>query len=471
MRSKELLRNLAALLTVSVSSFYYGLTTANNRIRILEQKYESLIHKKKDSTSTHTSIINKTQEDPQCACEHINITIDNVLNVNANETINATVNLPVNNEYDDDPLGLEQLFDQKRESLRSNPNSANDCFCPNGRKNWIHFTGCPGSIDSNAGAGIKDRENILRNLFWYADELCANIALMCTPEVWLSEKHGCYAPRNATWDAYFTPVRQISMNAMNRTDAMLVSRKVDILHWDVNESTFEGMKRIDEKPSIHAYEVGRKLHSEGTPFVWNFDRDFWGTDLYTPKHIWPNQILNHRKYTDSCGILDFDTSEELLNVAQLLLQELDIKHSQDFVTLHLRRGDYKKCDTSPATVVKYLKCSMEKDDVKKVVVLTNGEENYVNNLVRVFSKKFPNKEMIILDQVVESRSFIEKLNTKKILSAHFGDAFLNDNCFRFSAEKVIASMSRYHLERGHAHCSSCDRGGSVNTGGTSLIRV
>ena len=141
------------------------------------------------------------------------------------------------------------------------------------------------------------------------------------------------------------------------------------------------------------------------------------------------------------------------------------------MTLHLRRGDYMKCDTSPAAVVRYLQCSMDKDDVKIVVVLTNGEKKYMKNLERVFSKKFPNKEFIILDQFIESRSFIQMLNTKKMLRAYFGDAFLNDNCFRFSAEKVLASMARYYLERGHAHCKPCDRGGSINIKGTALIRV
>jgi len=47
----------------------------------------------------------------------------------------------------------------------------------------------------------------------------------------------------------------------------------------------------------------------------------------------------------------------------------------------------------------------------------------VNNLVRKFSKHFPSKEIIMLDQFIESRSFIEMLNTKKVLSAHFGDVF------------------------------------------------
>jgi len=364
-----------------------------------------------------------------------------------------------------EPLG--QLFDEKRKSLQSKPYY--DCFCPNGRKNWIHFTGCPGSINENRGAGIKDREVILRNLMWFADELCANIALKCTPEVWLSEEHGCYAPRDATWDSYFTPVRNIRVTT-NGLDEMVVPQKVNILHWDVNETTFEGLTRIDRNPSIQEYELGRKLHSEGTSFVWNFNTDFWATDLFLAQHKWPNQVHNHREYTDSCGMVDLDTSEELLNIGQLVLKELNIKDSQEFVTLHLRRGDAMVCDTSPVTVAGFLKCSIAEDDVKKVVVLTNGETEYVKDLMEVFSKEFPDKEMIILDHFIESESFIKKLNESNLLSAHFGDKFLNDNCFSFSAEKVLVSMARYHLERGRSHCTSCDLGGSMDTDGKALIR-
>ena len=364
-----------------------------------------------------------------------------------------------------EPLG--QLFDEKRKSLQSKPYY--DCFCPNGRKNWIHFTGCPGSINDNRGAGIKDREVILRHLMWFADELCANIALKCTPEVWLSEEHGCHAPRDATWDSYFTPVRNIRVTT-NGLDDMLVPQKVNILHWDVNENnSFEGLTRIDGNASIQGYEMGRKLHSEGTPFVWNFNRDFRGTDLFNKQHIWPNQVHNHREYTDSCGIVDLDTSEELLNIGQLMLKELNIKDSQEFVTLHLRRGDAMVCDTSPGTVTSFLKCSIAEDDVKKVVVLTNGEKEYVQDLMEVFSKEFPDKEMIILDHFISSESFIEKLNKSNLLTAHFGDKFLNDNCFSFSAEKVLVSMARYHLERGRMHCASCDLGGSISADGQALI--
>lgn len=354
---------------------------------------------------------------------------------------------------------IEPLFDQKRKQLQS---KSGDCFCPKGRNNWIHYNECPGGVGFNHGAGIKDRQNILRNLMWYADELCAKISLVCTPEVWLSEAHGCFAPKEAKWDAYFTPVRKLKNNTVS---------KVDILHWDVDTiATFKGIKHdIIQQPSIEAYELGRKVYAEGTTFVWHFNSTFWNTNLYTPRNIWPHQKLSHRKYTDTCGVIDMDTSEELLNIGQLMLEELGIKYSHEFVTLHLRRGDYMECDTNPWAVIKYLNCSLGDDDVKKVVVLTNGEGSYTKKLSKKFAEAFPEKEMIILDQLVESDSFVETLNEQNLLSAHVGDKFLKDNCFRFSAEKVVVSMARYHLERGHSHCESCDRAGSFNAGGMALI--
>jgi len=418
-RSKKLLKRLAVfLLAITLNYFYYGLTTADNR---------SLNESSKEADAS------------------------NIIDIEMGELAFEEIN---------DQTPLKDLFDQKRKSIQPNDT---DCFCPNGRDNWIHFTGCPGSINNNRGAGIKDRENILRNLMWYADELCANIALMCSPEVWLSEKHGCYAPRSATWDAYFTPVR-------NSEDT--INGKANILFWDIDtESTFEGLKRIDQTASIAAYEEGRKMHSEGTPFVWNFNSIFWHTNLNNKEHRWPKPNLNHREYTDTCGVVDLDTSEELLNIGELVLQEMNFKYSNEFVTLHLRRGDaMESCDTSPETVLEYLKCSIGNDDVKAVIVLTNGNKEYMENLMSMFSAGFPDKQMILLDEFIESESFVEKLNKSNVLSSHTGKKFLNDNFFVFSAEKVLISMSRYHLERGRMHCESCDRGGSFNSNGVALVR-
>ena len=392
-----------------------------------------------------------------------------------NEQDTKKVILPLQHHEHD---SIDELFNQKKIKLQGSKMmipAQEDCFCPNGRNNWIHYTGCPGGVGYNHGAGIKDRQNILRNIMWYADELCAKIALECTPEVWLSEEHGCFAPKDAQWDAYFTPVRLSSKHHDNLTAS--ASFRVDVLRWNVSEATFKDLKSItstQEKESssmIQAYDLGRELYLKDIPFVWNFNQDFWRTDLYTPLHTWPHQdqVLNHRNYTNECGIIDLDTSEELLNIGQLALKELDIKYSNDFVTLHLRRGDYMECDTSPKTVMNYLNCSIAEDDVKKVIVLTNGETKYVKRLTARFSKMFPDKEIVMLDDFIESQPFVEKLNDKKLLSAHIGDKFGKDNCFRFSAEKTLVSMARYHLERGHAHCHSCDRGGSINENGGILI--
>lgn len=361
----------------------------------------------------------------------------------------------------DDNSSIFDLIAQKQQSIKDL--SGKDCFCPNGRNNWIHYTNCPSS-----GAGIKDRQNILRNMMWYADELCAKIALECTPNAWLSEQHGCYVPVNATWDVYFTPVR------LNASQTVIESR-ADIIHLGINTtSVFKGLKTI-YNASVQGYEAGKKLYSNGIPFVWEFDRSFWKTDLHNKgfslkKKI--DQSFNHRPYNDTCGKLDFEASNEILNVGQLLLEQLGIQNSFDFVTLHLRRGDYMKCPNDPATVMNYVNCSMANDNsenVKKIVVLTNGEREYIQNLTKAFSTTFPTKEVIILDQFITSDSFMEKLKESDLLSVHSGDDFLKDNCIRFSAEKVLVSLARYHLERGHIHCRSCDPGG-VMVAGTAIVR-
>lgn len=306
-----------------------------------------------------------------------------ILVVVENFTSFFDINIVSNNvEYTFDAVNnissdrIEQLVNKKRKSLSAGPKI--DCFCPNGRMNWIYYTNCPGrGSPVNKGAGI-----ILRYMLWYADELCANVALLCTPQEWLSELHGCFAPQEAGWGEYFTPMR-ISGDTQES--------RVDFLYWDINESeTFRGLTRIDGTPSIEQYELGRKMHEEGSPFVWMFGKNFWSTDLYTPKHNWPNQELSHRKYTDSCGIVDFDTSEEILNVGHLTMQLLNLTYSHDFITLHLRRGDIEggRCDTRPGAVMKYLNCSMNGDDVKNVVVLTNGQDWYLELLKNTFTLVF-----------------------------------------------------------------------------------
>ena len=193
--------------------------------------------------------------------------------------------------------------------------------------------------------------------------------------------------------------------------------------------------------------------------------------MFDEKNKWPQSSLSYREYIDTCGVVDLDTSEELLNIGELVLQEMNIKYSNEFVTLHLRRGDaMESCNTRPDTVREYLKCSIGTDDVRKVIVLTNGKKWYTENLMSMFSAEFPDKEMILLDEFIESESFIEKLNKSNVLSSHTGKKFLNDSCFVFSAEKVLISMSRYHLERGRMHCESCDRGGSISSNGSALNR-
>ena len=354
---------------------------------------------------------------------------------------------------------IDRLINEKRKSLQIH---RNDCFCIDGRKNWIHYNMCQGK-DQMSGAGIKDRENILRNLMWYADEICANIALECLPSNWLSASHGCRSPKHAYWDVYFTPIRK---NSIQEPEP-----KVDLLYWNVNKTdAFRGLRKVNGG-SIENYEMARKLHQANIPFVWRFNKSFWDTDLYDPKHNWPNQIFSHRPYSNSCGLLDIGTSDDLLNVGELLLRELQITSRQEYVTIHLRRGDYMNCDTDPTVIMNYLNCSIADDDVKKIVVLTNGDDEYQYNLSQMFKESFPAKEMIMIDRVITSKSFLKKLSEKQALSVHSIDDFLNDNCFRYNAEKVLVKFARYHLERGHGYCKgSCDRGGSVKKNGAAMLR-
>jgi hypothetical protein len=358
---------------------------------------------------------------------------------------------PQNQTIREDSIDLK--IEEKLRLLRS---SGPDCFCPSGRKNWIYYTDCPGRGSKNRGAGINDRQAILGNILWYADELCAKVALLCDPNDWLSTAHGCYAPKSSEWSSYFTPVRKSQNTA------------VDILYSSnaVNEQNqkriFRGLRRI-KGATIENYNLGRRLYAKDEPFVWEFDIHFYKTEFYLVAKklgLSSKQILDHRKYNETCGVIDVDTTDELLGIAHLAMKELGLAYSQDFVTLHLRRGDYRNCDTDVETVMKYLNCSIEPGTVKQVVVLTNEKkEQYLNNLSQNFTNRFPGMEMILLDQFMKSKLLLDKLVHKNIMKRSRGE-FLNDNCFIFSAEKNIASMARYHLERGHMHCKTCDRGGS-----------
>jgi hypothetical protein len=115
-----------------------------------------------------------------------------------------------------------------------------------------------------------------------------------------------------------------------------------------------------------------------------------------------------------------------------------------------------KCDTQVETVINYLNCFIKGDNIQNILVQTNGEKGYLEQLQEIFLKAFPELEMISLDNL------IEKLNQGNL---HSEDAFLQDNCFHLHSEveKVIVSMARYHLERGHTHFKKCDRGGNIKT--------
>ena len=177
--------------------------------------------------------------------------------------------------------------------------------------------------------------------------------------------------------------------------------------------------------------------------------------------------IHHRPYTETCSAVDLQTTEELLDIGHLAMQELNLTYSRDFVTLHLRRGDSAACDTSPERVVDYLNCSLmtgtdhdEEEGVRNVVVLTNGDDAYCQDLEKEFYDAFPRKRLIFLDRLVRSYSFVEKLSATNIISEYRRNKVWTDNCFLFNAEKTLLQFAQFHLERGRAYCKPCDPGGS-----------
>ena len=338
---------------------------------------------------------------------------------------------------------LNMLIEKTKRTLTRN---STDCVCTS-RQNLIAYTNCPGWPGHNQGAGIKDRMNILRYMFWFADELCAKVVLRCSPKVWLSEAHDCYAPKEATWDNYFTPIRSMNGTLRQVSNILLLNPNP--------ESLFENRTVIrSEEPTIQDYESARRLKSHDESFVWVFNGNFWSTEFYTPHHLWPKPPFTHFNYSDQCDVVNFGSSIESLNVAWILIEMIGIKTPKEYVTLHLRRGDYRECDTDPQTVVEYIMCSMYDDrDVKKVVVLTNGNHFYTEKLTATFLELLPDKEIIILDRITKSQLFLDKLENSSLVT---GQQLLDDNCFRFSAEKVLIQFAKFHLERGHISCASCD---------------
>lgn len=75
----------------------------------------------------------------------------------------------------------------------------------------------------------------------------------------------------------------------------------------------------------------------------------------------------------------------------------------------------------------------------------------------------------ILDEVMRSEFFLKKLDKRNFARTHVGGKFLNDNCYFFSAEKVLVSMAKYHLERGHISCKKCDKGGVGSPSSGTII--
>lgn len=361
-----------------------------------------------------------------------------------------------------------------------------DCFCPHGRPNRIYYTNCPRN-----GAGIKDRQNILRNVLWWADELCARVSLKCSPSVFLGKEHGCFAPETATWDDYFTTGRVgISTGQQSfRIKALdgifdyvplLNGSNIDQTTIIVSDlRTFHGpnlaRQATGTTTGLQGYHRALEFKAQNISFLWRFDISFWDSDLYTWRAFGraPDKVLPHREYTDQCGMIDFAATKIHMKVAQLLLNAMNIMHVEEFVTVHLRRGDYRECDTEPVLVLDYLNCSIpevmapRQNDTtttaitNTVLVFTNAEREYKEELSTLFHKTNSREAMklIFVDDVIVSPSFLTRLRQNEGFATDVGARILQDNCYRWQILKVIIAISETHLERGHISCNKCDLGG------------
>ena len=397
----------------------------------------------------------------------------------------TTISKMVADVMNDEKTTTHAALKWMKESMFSNDNAINngegeDCFCPSGRPNWIYYTNCPGN-----GAGMKDRQNILRNVLWWADELCAKVALKCSPGIFLGKQHGCFAPETATWDDYFVTRRDVVETGV-LTYIPLVNRSNK---FDVNTIIVSNLRSswpahltppkdsIVGTTGVQGYEQARELYyaQNGTTFLWQFDISFWDSDLYT-EHIFKKsreEILPHRPYTTDCRKIDFYPTKLHIAVAQILLDSMNMTYIEQFATLHLRRGDYRECDTDPETVMRYLKCSLPggfarpgsngNSTIDTLLAFTNGEPNYKANFTRVFEKTYSREAKIIfVDDVIVSDAFLSRLDGAEgttQLSANVGERILQDNCYSWQIMKVIIALSKTHLERGHMSCNQCDVGG------------
>ena len=395
---------------------------------------------------------------------------------------------------DDALMQIEIALFWQNETINSSDDSG-DCFCPKGRPNWIYYTNCPG-----VGAGIKDRQNIFRNLMWWADELCARIAIQCSPNVFLGKQHKCYAPETATWDEYFVTGRgQSGVHGWRNIE--YVEGVVDYVPLlDYQDSRFDGIStivrtnfrsiwpaKIDPPPEqpegtmtgLEGYMKARDFLAKNKTFVWHFDVSFWHSDLNTFGHIGKKRedVVPHRSYSKECKIIDLHPTQLQIHLARILLETMDIQHVDQFVTLHMRRGDWRECDTEPETIMKYLNCSLSGDlslfgggsgIVDTVLAFTNADEEYKTNVTKKFQDTFPpNTSITFVDDVVESEAFHSKLLQTKLpgitqdIENHLQLALrlVEDNCFRWQVLKVLIAISKVHLERGHISCKECNKGG------------
>lgn len=324
-----------------------------------------------------------------------------------------------------------------------------DCFCPNGRQNWMFY-----NHYLPKGTGIGDREFIIRALLKISDQVCARLAIEHTPKELLSSiLHNCNVPLNSTWLDYFSPSRRIN-GSLTLIDVL---EEKPVHPEDLSKEVI----RINDQ-SENGYNLARALEAEGKPFAWIFSGSFYRSGIFKSGFL--DKPLE-TPYTETCGEVELAHTKHQLNIASFSMQQLNLS-SGHYISLHIRRGDTVwiprwqsvYCDNEPSVVINLLGCQLCKAIMpEKLLITTEYDPDYFFSFKREWkNSNLSQIELIFLEEYYNSSEFISNLQSSVDISQSAIDQFQQDNCYLFKVGEIISSLSSIHIERRRGCATKCE---------------
>jgi hypothetical protein len=220
-------------------------------------------------------------------------------------------------------------------------------------------------------AGLKDRHYVLVSLWRLAASLCADLAVH-PPATMLSETQHNFGRKlspSLWWDRYFHLPNNLKF----------INAAVPDMLPSVNVGPTDKPQNI-----ARAWEAAKRRQQDGTPWRWSIDTGLFGLMREDRK----------RMAAIDCSDRPWGASELVLSKMKKARHGLTGSDSGPFSTLHLRRGDVvDQCDTSVASVVRYMKCSWKKTPSwsepgnERLVVFTDEtDEAYLQQVVAALSE-------------------------------------------------------------------------------------